>query len=88
MPRGRRQFTLQWLMVLVAVCGFEAYSYTASAKQKAALNLAVSITDNIYLYIFGRIFFLGDGLGGVQPPPSGNFGCYPSRRSSVGKRRD
>lgn len=55
MPRGRRQFTLQGLMVLVAVCGFEAYLYTTSAEQKEAKNLAVSITDNIPGYGFGRM---------------------------------
>jgi hypothetical protein len=55
MPRGRRQFTLGWLMGGVAVCGFEAFLYMESAKQKAALNLATSITDNIYLYSFGRM---------------------------------
>ena len=55
MPRGRRQFTLRWLMGLVAVCGFEAFLYTRRAKQNAALNLATSITDNIYLYSFGRM---------------------------------
>jgi hypothetical protein len=57
MLRGRRQFTLRWLMGLVAVCGFEAYLYTSSAKRNAAMNLATSITDNIYLYIPGRIVF-------------------------------
>ena len=57
MPRGRRQFTLRWLMGLVAVCGFEAFLYTGSAKRKAALNLATSITDNIHLYSFGRMLF-------------------------------
>ena len=57
MPRGRRQFTLRWLMGLVAVCGFEAFLYTSSAKRNAAMNLATSITDNIYLYIFGRMLF-------------------------------
>jgi hypothetical protein len=55
MPRGRRQFTLRWLMGLVAVCGFEAFLYTRSAKQNAAMNLATSITDNIYLYVIGRM---------------------------------
>src|SRR5271155_4532617 len=57
MPRGRKQFTLGGLMVLVAVCGFEAFLYTWSAKQNAAMNLATSITDNIYLYVIGRMLF-------------------------------
>ncbi len=57
MPRGRRQFTLRGLMVLVAVCGFEAFLYMRSAKQSAAMNLPTSITDNLYLYGFGRMVF-------------------------------
>jgi|GEM_PF-6154979 len=57
MLRGRRQFTLQWLMVLVAACGFEAFLYRRSAKQSAAMNLATSITENPYLYGFGRMIF-------------------------------
>jgi hypothetical protein len=44
-------------MGVVAVCGFEAFLYTMSAKQKVAKNLAVSITDNILGYIFGRMLF-------------------------------
>ena len=44
MPRGRRQFTLRGLMVLVAVCGFEAFLYMRSAKQSAAMNLPTSIS--------------------------------------------
>ncbi|MDR3622650.1 MAG: hypothetical protein P4L85_25080 [Paludisphaera borealis] len=57
MPRRRIQFTLGWLMVLVAVCGFEAFKYTRSARQAAEQNLAVSITDNIYGYMFGVVVF-------------------------------
>jgi hypothetical protein len=57
MPRRRMQFTLGWLMILVAVCGFEAFRYTRSAKRAAAMNLAVTITDNIYGYIFGVVLF-------------------------------
>ena len=37
------------LMVLVAVCGFEAFLYMRSPKQRAAMNLPTSITDNPYL---------------------------------------
>ena len=55
MIKGRRQFTLGWLMGLVAVCGFEAFLYMRSAKQKTTMNLTTSITDNIYLYGFGRM---------------------------------
>jgi hypothetical protein len=44
-------------MVLVAVCGFETFLYMGSAEQKVAKNLAVSITDNIPGYIFGRMLF-------------------------------
>ena len=57
MPRGRKQFTLGALMVLVAVCGFEAFRYTREVERKAAMNLAVSITDNIYGYVFGIVLF-------------------------------
>ena len=57
MPRGRKQFTLGGLMVLVAVCGFEAFRYRRNVEQKAAMNLAVSITDNIYGYVFGVVLF-------------------------------
>jgi hypothetical protein len=79
----QRQFTLQWLMGLVAVCGFEAFLYTSSAKRNPAMNLATSITDNISLYVFGRVLFWAvfwvassrlrpealTGPGGARPPP-------------------
>ena len=75
MPRGRRQFTLQWLMVLVAVCGFEAYLYTSSAKQKVTKKLAVSITDNISGYVFGRMVFWVVCLVASSRTPCGKVGC-------------
>jgi L-asparagine transporter-like permease len=55
MPKGRRQFTLGGLMVLVAVCGFEVFRYKRAAERDAAMNLATSITDNIYGYVFGVV---------------------------------
>jgi len=57
MPRGRKQFTLSGLMILVAVCGFEAFKYRRSVEQKAEMKLAVSISDNIYLYSLGVVAF-------------------------------
>jgi hypothetical protein len=57
MPRGRRQFNLRWLMGLVAVCGFETFLYTRSVKRSAAMNLATSITENIYGYVIGHMLF-------------------------------
>jgi hypothetical protein len=55
MPKGRSQFTIGWLMVLVAICGYEIFRYKRNVERKAAMNLAVSITDNIYLYVFGIV---------------------------------
>jgi hypothetical protein len=57
MARRRRQFTLGWLMILVAVCGFEVFNYRRGVERKAEMKLAVSITDNIYLYSFGVVIF-------------------------------
>jgi hypothetical protein len=57
MPKGRKQFTLGGLMVLVAVCGYEIFRYKRNVERKAAMKLAVSITDNVYLYILGVVFF-------------------------------
>jgi hypothetical protein len=55
MPRGRRQFTLGGLMILVAVCGVEVFKYRRNVERKAEMKLASSITDNIYLYGFGVV---------------------------------
>ncbi len=57
MARRRMQFTLGSLMLLVAVCGLEVFSYTRNAKSAAEQNLAISITDNIYGYVFGVVVF-------------------------------
>jgi uncharacterized membrane protein YhaH (DUF805 family) len=57
MPKGRKQFTIGWLMVLVAVCGFEVFNYQRRAKQAAEMKLANSLTDNMYLYLFGVLLF-------------------------------
>ncbi len=57
MPRGRSQFTLGGLMILVAACGFEVFKYRRSVEQKAEMKLAVSVTDNLYLYGFGVVVF-------------------------------
>lgn len=55
MTKGRKQFTLGGLMILVAVCGLELFRYRRNVEWKAERNLATSITDNIYGYIFGVV---------------------------------
>jgi hypothetical protein len=55
MPKGRRQFTIGWLMALVAICGYEIFRYKRNVERKAAMKLAATITDNIYLYAFGIV---------------------------------
>jgi hypothetical protein len=55
MKRGRRQFTIGWLMALVAICGYEIFRYKMNVERKAAMKLTATITDNIYLYGFGIV---------------------------------